>query len=62
LNTQISRKRIVELLHEATGGQQQFENWIENFVISLQQEDPKLADAIVQASKEYLKELNDKTI
>jgi hypothetical protein len=52
----------VELLHEATGGQQQFENWIENFVISLQQEDPKLADALVQASKDYLKELDDKTI
>ena len=62
MSTQSSRKRIMELMYEATGGQQQFEKWIENFVISLQQEDPKLADALVQASKDYLKELDDKTI
>lgn len=41
MNTQISRKRIVELAHESTEKPYQFdEEWIVRFVARLVQEDP----------------------
>jgi hypothetical protein len=63
LNTQISRKRIVEIMHESTESPYQFdEGWIARFMVRLQQEDPTLADGVIKAANERLKELDDKTI
>jgi len=60
LNTQISRKRIVELMHESTETPHQFdEGWIARFMGRLQQEDPTLADEVIKAANERLKELDD---
>ena len=63
MNTQISRKRIVELAHESTEEPYQFdEGWILRFMTRLAQEDPELAKAVKKAAKKKSKELNDKTI
>ena len=53
-----SRQRIVELMHTASGGNLKFdENWIENFMVLLAVENPKLADEIQKAAAEKLIEL-----
>ena len=63
MSTQISRKRIVELMHESTEAPYQFdEGWITRFMGRLQQEDPTLADGVIKAANERLKEIDDKTI
>lgn len=63
MNTKISRKRIVELMHESTEEPYQFdEGWIARFMGRLQQEDPKLAAAVVREADKKLKELDDKTV
>lgn len=59
----ISRKRIVELMHESTETPYQFdEGWIARFMERLKQEDPTLADGVIKAADKRLKELDDKTI
>jgi len=63
LKAQISRQRIVEIVHESTEEPYKFdEGWIARFMTKLAQEDPKLAAAVMQAADDRLKELNDKTI
>ena len=63
MNTQISRKRIVELVHESAEEPYKFdEGWIARFMTRLAQEDPKLAAAVRKAADDRLKELDDKTI
>ena len=63
MNTQISRKRIVELVHESAEEPYKFdEGWIARFMTRLAQEDPKLAAAVRNAADDRLKELDDKTI
>jgi hypothetical protein len=60
LNTQISRKRIVELAHESTEEPYQFdEGWIVRFMTRLAKEDPELAKGILKAADKRLKELDD---
>lgn len=52
------RKRIVELMHIASGGVMKFdENWIENFMVLLSQENPTLAKEIKKQAVKKLKEL-----
>ena len=59
----ISRKRIVELMHESTEEPYKFdEGWISRFMLRLSKESPKLVEEIVKQSTHRLKELNDKTI
>ena len=59
----ISRKRIVELVHESTEEPYKFdEGWISRFMLRLRKESPELAEEIVKQSTQRLKELNDKTI
>ena len=59
----ISRKRIVELVHESAEEPYKFdEGWIARFMGRLHEESPELAAAVVQAAKKKSKELNDKTI
>ena len=63
MNTQISRVRIVELVHESAEEPYKFdEGWIARFMTRLAQEDPKLAAAVRKAADDRLKELDDKTI
>jgi hypothetical protein len=53
----------VEIMHESTESPYQFdEGWIARFMVRLQQEDPTLADGVIKAANERLKELDDKTI
>jgi hypothetical protein len=59
----ISRKRIVELAHEATADPYQIDDdWIVRFMTRLAQEDPTLAAAVKKAANKKAKELNVKTI
>lgn len=56
----ISRKRIVELMHESTEEPYKFdEGWIARFMFRLNKESPELAEEIVKQSTQRLKELND---
>jgi len=57
---QISRKRIVEIVHESTETPYQFdEDWIARFMWRLHQENPTFADEVIKAANERLKELDD---
>jgi len=58
------RQRIVELMREATGQYPEpiNEDWLKRFMGGLQREYPTLADGVIKAANERLKELDDKTI
>jgi len=59
----ISRKRIVELVHEAATEPYKFdEGWILRFMHRLNKESPELVKEIRKQAKKRAKELNDKTI
>ena len=61
--TPISRKRIVEIMHESTEEPYKFDDgWIARFMGRLQQEDPTLATAVMREADKKLKELNEQTI
>jgi hypothetical protein len=63
LRKTISRKRIVELVHESTEEPYKFDDgWIARFMLRLNKESPELAEEIVKQSTQRLKEINDKTI
>jgi len=63
LNTQTSRKRVVELMHEATAAPYQMDDgWVSRFMELLQQEDPTLANEVVKAAHKRSKGINDNTI
>jgi len=50
----------VELMHESTETPHQFdEGWIARFMERLKQEDPTLADEVIKAANERLKEIDD---
>ena len=58
MKKQISRKRIVELLHEATEEPYKFDDgWIARFMTKLNQESPSLAKAVRKAANKRSKEM-----